>query len=370
MRYLYRGVAIAVGLFFMLFALLKAADPMGTILKVEEYLQAMGLEGLQSLSTTIAALLCLVEFIIGAALAAKVRMALAVPLLLLFMAVMTIITILNLTILPIDDCGCFGEAIKLSNTETFLKNLLLLGCALFLLLYPKGEYAKRISISPKRAMLLMGAAVVLELLIFSYSLWYKPLADFGQFRKGTDLREMAEGGAGALYDALFVYQKEGRRESFTLDNLPDTTWTFVESIVSPAEDSPSGEGTAADFQLKNGAGEYIAQDILGEEGRVLFSIVNSAESLSLKDWETIFGLAAQAEAHNARFYLVCCQLQQEVIAAMAAAAESLGAEPAELPYLLYTDKKTALSLNRLNGGLVVVDEGVLSYKDRLTSTIW
>ena len=343
MRYLYRGVAIAVGLFFMLFAILKAADPMGTILKVEEYLQAMGLEGLQSLSTTIAALLCLVEFIIGAALAAKVRMALAVPLLLLFMAVMTIITILNLTILPIDDCGCFGEAIKLSNTETFLKNLLLLGCALFLLLYPKGDCAKRISISPKRAMLLMGAAVVLELLIFSYSLWYKPLADFGQFRKGTDLREMAEGGAGALYDALFVYQKEGRRESFTLDNLPDTTWTFVESIVSPAEDSPSGEGTAADFQLKNGAGEY---------------------------WETIFGLAAKSEAHNARFYLVCCQLQQEVIDAMAAAAESLGAEPAELPYLLYTDKKTALSLNRLNGGLVVVDEGVLSYKDRLTSTIW
>ena len=57
-------------------------------------------------------------------------------------------------------------------------------------------------------------------------------------------------------------------------------------------------------------------------------------------------------------------------AAMAAAADSLEAEPAELPYLLYTDKKTALSLNRLNGGLVVVDEGVLSYKDRLTSTIW
>ena len=80
-----------------------------------------------------------------AAMAAKVRMALAVPLLLLFMAVMTIITILNLTILPIDDCGCFGEAIKLSNTETFLKNLLLLGCALFLLLYPKGDCAKHIS---------------------------------------------------------------------------------------------------------------------------------------------------------------------------------------------------------------------------------
>lgn len=397
MRYIYRVTALLAGAFFMLSALLKAVDPVGTLLKVEEYLRAMGLEGLTSLAAPAAALLCYVEFIIGAALAAKIRMRATVNALLLFMLAMTLVTLLNLTLLPINDCGCFGDAFRLSNLQTFLKNLLLLAIAVFLRFWPGGESSERASIKRRASATVVVFASALEVFIFCWSLWYKPMADFGNYRRGTDLRALAEGVEGAYYDALFIYEKEGRREAFTLDNLPDSTWTFVESHVT--ERAPDGaalengsaavenwhavegsaeadgaaledgnvalEDGAADFQLKNGAGEYIAGDILAEDGRVLFCVVRDAEALGIGKRERIIELAGEARGRGVRFLVVCSDFPQKMREALEAAAQGRA-----LPDVVYTDKKTAISLNRLNGGLVMVEDGVVAYKERLTSTIW
>lgn len=360
MRYIYRVTALLTGALFMLSALLKAVDPVGTLLKVEEYMRAMGFGGLTSLALPVAALLCYTEFIIGVALAAKIRMRSAVNALLLFMLAMTLVTLLNLTILPINDCGCFGEAFRLSNLQTFLKNLLLLAVALFLRLWPGGESSERASIKRRASATVVVFASALEVFIFCWSLWYKPMADFGNYRRGTDLRALAEGVEGAYYDALFIYEKEGRREAFTLDNLPDSTWTFIESLVT--DGAPDA---AADFQLKNGAGEYIAGDILAEDGRVLFCVVRDAEALGIGKRERIIELSGEAHGRGVRFFVVCSDFPQKMRDALETAAEG-----GILPDVVYTDKKTAISLNRLNGGLVMVEDGVVAYKERLTSTIW
>ena len=383
MRYIYRVTALLAGAFFMLSALLKAVDPVGTLLKVEEYMRAMGFGGLTSLALPVAALLCYTEFIIGVALAAKIRMRSAVNALLLFMLAMTLVTLLNLTLLPIKDCGCFGEAFRMSNLQTFLKNLLLLAIAVFLRFWPGGESSERASIKPRASATVVVLASALEVFIFGWSLWYKPMADFGNYRRGTDLRALTEGLEGAYYDALFIYEKEGRREAFTLDNLPDSTWIFVESLVTErapdgaalenwnaAEGSTGADGAAledgaADFQLKNGAGEYIAGDILAEDGRVLFCVVRDAEALGIGKRERIIELAGEARGKGVRFFVVCSDFPQKMRDALETAAEG-----GILPDVVYTDKKTAISLNRLNGGLVMVEDGVVAYKERLTSTIW
>lgn len=390
-RYIYRVTALLAGAFFMLSALLKAVDPVGTLLKVEEYMRAMGFGGLTSLALPVAALLCYTEFMIGVALAAKIRMRSAVNALLLFMLAMTLVTLLNLTLLPIKDCGCFGEAFRMSNLQTFLKNLLLLAIAVFLRFWPGGESSERASIKRRASATVVVLASALEVFIFCWSLWYKPMADFGNYRRGTDLRALTEGLEGAYYDALFIYEKEGRREAFTLDNLPDSTWIFVESLVT--ERAPDGaalenwnaagesadaaaevnwsaaeEGApdaAADFQLKNGAGEYIAGDILAEDGRVLFCVVRDAEALGIGKRERIIELAGEARGRGVHFFVVCSDFPQKMRDALETAAEG-----GILPDVIYTDKKTAISLNRLNGGLVMVEDGVVAYKERLTSTIW
>lgn len=382
-RYIYRVTALLAGAFFMLSALLKAVDPVGTLLKVEEYMRAMGFGGLTSLALPVAALLCYTEFIIGVAIAARIRMRSAVNALLLFMLAMTLVTLLNLTLLPIKDCGCFGEAFRMSNLQTFLKNLLLLAIAVFLRFWPGGESSERASIKRRASVTVVVLASALEVFIFCWSLWYKPMADFGNYRRGTDLRALTEGLEGAYYDALFIYEKEGRREAFTLDNLPDSTWIFVESLVTErapdgaalenwnaAEGSTGADGAAledgaADFQLKNGAGEYIAGDILADDGRVLFCVVRDAEALGIGKRERIIELAGEARGKGVRFFVVCSDFPQKMRDALETAAEG-----GILPDVVYTDKKTAISLNRLNGGLVMVEDGVVAYKERLTSTIW
>ncbi len=131
MRFLRRLCSFVFGLMFVLSGFLKAIDPVGNALKISEYLDVFHLGFLDHFSRAGAILLSTAEFIVGVALLKGLRIRLFSKIALAFISLFTILTLFVFIYNPVSDCGCFGQAIHLTNGETFVKNLILLALALF-----------------------------------------------------------------------------------------------------------------------------------------------------------------------------------------------------------------------------------------------
>jgi len=135
---------------FIVSGFTKVIDPWGTAMKVNEYLSIYGMESLQGASMAFSIWLCGAEMMMGCMLLFKVRIRLISIFAVLSMLFFTALTLLSATVIPVEDCGCFGEALKLTPWETFYKNLALLPMALVALpprqdlrLQPPGNRAYR-----------------------------------------------------------------------------------------------------------------------------------------------------------------------------------------------------------------------------------
>lgn len=115
---------------FIVSGFTKVIDPWGTAMKVNEYLSIYGMESLQGASMAFSIWLCGAEMMMGCMLLFKVRIRLISIFAVLSMLFFTALTLLSATVIPVEDCGCFGEALKLTPWETFYKNLALLPMAL------------------------------------------------------------------------------------------------------------------------------------------------------------------------------------------------------------------------------------------------
>ena len=115
-----------VGLIFVFSGFVKAVDPWGTALKVNEYLSIYGMEQLSGVSMVFSIWLCGAELMMGLMLLFKVRTRLVSIFALASMIFFTVLTFLSATWIPVEDCGCFGDALKLTPWETFAKNLIIL----------------------------------------------------------------------------------------------------------------------------------------------------------------------------------------------------------------------------------------------------
>ena len=127
---------------FILSGFVKAVDPLGTQYKISDYLEAANMGGLLPDWATlgVSVLLSAAEFCLGVFLLFAVQRRLTSRLILLMMAVMTPLTLWLALANPISDCGCFGDAVVLTNWQTFWKNILLLGCAVVVAWWPKDMF--------------------------------------------------------------------------------------------------------------------------------------------------------------------------------------------------------------------------------------
>ena len=171
---------------FILSGFTKVIDPWGTALKVDEYLTIYGLETLMSASMLFSIWLCGAELMMGCMLLFKVRIRLISIFALISMFFFTVLTFLSATVLPVEDCGCFGEALKLSPWQTFFKNLILLPLAVVV------WWRYR----PDRIFAFKPLEIVLTVLFFLFSMGlgyycyiHLPLIDFLPYKVGVNIRE-------------------------------------------------------------------------------------------------------------------------------------------------------------------------------------
>jgi triosephosphate isomerase len=217
---------------FVLSGFVKAVDPLGTQYKIEDYLVAMHLGTMlpDMLTLGVSVLLSAVEFCLGVFLLFAIQRRLTSRLILLLMVVMTPLTLWLALANPINDCGCFGDAVVLTNWQTFLKNVVLLACAVTVVLWPK-EMFRFVSESNQWIVINYSALFILGVSV--WCLYYLPLFDFRPYHIGTNLREQwtrTMNGEDLPYADFFIEDIK-RGEDITEKVLADSSYVFL--LVSP-----------------------------------------------------------------------------------------------------------------------------------------
>ena len=242
---------------FILSGFVKAVDPLGTQYKIHDYLGAMGLGSMMPdfMTLSAAVLLSAVEFIFGICLLFAIRRRLVSKLVLALLVVMTLLTLWLALANPISDCGCFGDAIVLTNWQTFWKNIILLACAVIVWKHPL-EMPRLIG-EPSQWIVMNYSGVFILLVIAARSLYTLPQFDFRPYHIGTNLREgwqrMMDGEDSPYAEFFMELTDEG--EDITQQVLDDEGYTFL--LVSPhleqADDSQLDElNQLYEYSLDNG----------------------------------------------------------------------------------------------------------------------
>ena len=219
------------GATFIFSGFVKAIDPLGTQYKIQDYAAAVGAaEYLPDWATLLSSVvLSAFELSIGAFMLLAVARRLVSRLALLFMAAMTAVTLWIWIDDPVKDCGCFGDAVSLTNGETLSKNIILTILALAAARWPLS--AGRL-MSRAAQWTVVQAVPVACVMLSLWCLYDLPLIDFRPYHVGADIKagmEIPDNAEQPVIETTFVMEKDGVRKEFSLDNYPDSTWTFVDS---------------------------------------------------------------------------------------------------------------------------------------------
>lgn len=209
----------------------KAVDPLGTQYKINDYLEALQWGVLPDWTTLMASvLLSAAEFCLGIFLLFAIQRRLTSRCILLMMVLMTPLTLWLAVANPISDCGCFGDAVVLTNWQTFWKNVVLLGFAVLVALWPKNMFR---FVSQSNQWIVINYSVLFILGIAGWSLYYLPTFDFRPYHVGTDLRQQWQRtmeGEDLPYADFFIESLDGNGD-ITEQVLADSGYVFL--LVSP-----------------------------------------------------------------------------------------------------------------------------------------
>jgi len=350
-KVLVNGCRLVLALVFILSGFVKAVDPLGTQYKIEDYLQAMHLGwalpemGALALSVGLSAL----EFCLGIFMLFAIRRRLTSRLMLLMLLVMTPLTLWLAVANPVSDCGCFGDALVLTNWQTFWKNVALLAMSVLVAWHPL-EMMRFVGKSSQWIVINYSALFILA--VASWSLYYLPLFDFRPYHIGANIREgmeMPEGAEQPQFETTFILEKDGQKREFTLDDYPDSTWTFVDSrtkMVSQGYVPP-----IHDFNIVTVDGDDITDEVLSDTSYTFLLVAPWLERADDSRFDLINEVYEYAKEHAYHFYCLTSSAEKS----RGIWSEMTGAE---YPFCT-ADAITLKTVIRSNPGLVLIKDGLV-----------
>ncbi len=332
----------------------KVIDPWGTSLKVNEYLSIYGLEQLQGASMAFSIWLCGAELMMGCMLLFKVRIRLISIFALLSMSFFTVLTLLSATLIPVEDCGCFGEAVKLTPWQTFFKNLLLLPLALVVWWRYRPD---KVFAFNAVEIALTCSFFIMSMYLGYYCYRHLPLIDFLPYKVGVNIREAMQA-AEAETDAaetVLVYRnlRSGKVREFSLDDTEwqnGGEWEWVDTRTSGGLSSV--RLIIGEFALHDADGDATEQ-VLSTPGRLYMLCVTRFDRLSRRCARRMEALAAAAAVEGAQ---VVCLTPDPLYGRK---WHAFGGQQVRCYNI---DASTMKTMLRANNGLVVLDDGTISAK--------
>ena len=261
---------LIVGIIFIFSGFVKAIDPLGTAYKFSDYFEAFHMEFLGSLSLVLSILLSLSELIIGISLLLGLRMKITSWFLLIFMSGFTLITLKLAISNPVTDCGCFGDAIILTNWQTFKKNIIILVPTIFIFIQ-RDNYIPFYSATKEWILEFIFLCGIVTFALFNYN--NLPMIDFRPYKIGTNISEamtIPDGSPKDEYKFSFIYEKNGKKKEFSIENIPDSTWNWVETkqeLLQKGYVPP-----IHDFSITTLGGTDITRDVLNDTNYVMLMV--------------------------------------------------------------------------------------------------
>jgi len=342
---------IVLGLVFIFSGFVKGVDPLGSAYKFSDYFNAFNLGFLEPLAILLAYVMLAAEFLIGISLLFGFRFRLAAWGVSIFMVFFTILTFILALTNPVTDCGCFGDAIIMSNWQTFIKNLILLPFVYIVF------RSRSLQVDPWPVLWSWGGILVFGVLFFAFEIHmvrHLPMLDFRPYSVGNyipDKMIVPEEMPQDEYQTVLYYEKNGETKEFTEENFPweDSTWTFVDTehkLISKGYEPPIHDLTIVDEY-----GYDHTNDILNDEG---FSFLMVSTHIEKGDEEALIladELASWCLASGHSFYFMCSSVDEEI--------ERIRQE-LNLGFDIHTtDEITLKTIVRSNPGLLLLKNGTI-----------
>ncbi|MGM9845819.1 MAG: BT_3928 family protein [Muribaculaceae bacterium] len=282
---------LVAGITFVLSGWSKAIDPYGSLYKISEYLSAWHFDVPREVILIGAVGLAAMEFVVGIMVLVGCLRRAAVVMAAALMAFLLPLSCYIAIAAPVADCGCFGDMWVISNEATLLKNIVVAAAIVWLLMRNRRLPSIYHPGIQWLAIILM-VAYPLALSFFGYN--FQPLVDFRPFKVGTALNAAAASSSSPDY----IYEKDGERRTFSLDNLPDSTWTFVEPAAAADSDATADDAYLAIYDGDADVTDYVLGDT---EGDMLLLLINEPDIEYLTRSRFVNELASYAEARDCRF---------------------------------------------------------------------
>ncbi len=351
-RFLFLISRIIVGAIFLFSGFVKAVDPSGSAIKFNDYLSSFGMEALIWVAMPAAFIVAALEFLTGLHLLVGIRIKTASVLALVFMAIFLPLTLGIAIFNPVTDCGCFGDAVKLTNWQTFFKNVVLMLPVLYLF-YNRKIFADKIPFFKKLVVSLIFTVGVLWLSY--YSLQHLPIIDFRPYKIGNNISEgmiIPEGAQQPEYNTTFLMEKNGEQKTFTTENYPytDSTWVFIDThteVITKGYEAP-----IHDFVLNNAEGDDQTTNILNSDTPVLLIVSAQIDKATWKSQlNQLIEIKNQGLQHDIKTYVLTAS-SDEVITKFEMDNDA-GFE------YLNADETMLKTVIRSNPGLVLLQKGTV-----------
>jgi uncharacterized membrane protein YphA (DoxX/SURF4 family) len=303
---LYNLSRIILGITFVFSGFVKGQDPLGTAFKLEDYFIAFGWEWAMPFALILSILLCTFEFGIGASLLFNLQIRLTSWLTLLTMLFFTGLTLNDAITNPVPDCGCFGDAIKLTNWQTFYKNIVLLAFVVLMFYSARKIQPANTHRTP--------AFVTVFIVFAAFSVWsYKhlPVIDFLPFKIGTDFNPQSD--KPAQYFLTYKNKLTGEEKEMPASEIPytDSIWMEQWEYKSTRVYDPAN-AQRPDLQIIDTAGNDVSDHyLLNPDFQFIITLydVNSASDETLK---TLANTLHQAEAKGHSVIILCPATEEEI----------------------------------------------------------
>jgi uncharacterized membrane protein YphA (DoxX/SURF4 family) len=221
---------ILVGILFIISGLIKANDTLGFSYKLLEYFEIFDTQFLNPYAVTISMFVCIFEIVSGVALLLGIYNKLNAWLLLLLIIFFTLLTGYSAITHKVTDCGCFGDALKLTPFTSFMKDVVLLILIGFIFIGTK--FIKPI-VSLPIANIALSVSFLVSTAFTLYTFLFLPVKDFLPYKIGNNIQELTlvpEGAPKDIVEMVFIYEKSGQIFEFSANNLPDDldAYNFVD----------------------------------------------------------------------------------------------------------------------------------------------
>lgn len=346
-----------VGALFIFSGFVKGIDPWGFNYKLTDYVHSLNLNWMGFLTFPGAFLLPMAEFLIGVGLLCGVFTKLSARLALIFMCFFTPLTLYIAIKNPVTDCGCFGDALVITNWQTFFKNVVLISMAIFLFV-KRNEISYLLPFNYRRILFSILTLAYLSIIYWSYN--HEPVFDFRPYKKGVNIPEgmkRPKDAQGDVYKSIFYYRnlKTNEIKKFNENNYPwqdSLNWKFEsmdQSLVKKGYTPP-----IHDFVIQTTEGENVADFFLQDDNYLFILVAYDLNKSSIKNQKDINSLGIWARSQGYKF--ICLTSSTGSILDKFKAKANPGYD------FYFGDEITLKTIIRSNPGLLLLKKGTILAK--------